>query len=77
MSMREEICKTEMLPITSPKKIGSMSIPQLHLQVKSTSIKTLTDDKLRYRLKVKNYEERSIPFNTSDFSCSFTAGNSG
>lgn len=43
--------------ITSPDKVGSMSIPQLHLQVKSTSIKTLTEDTLRYPLKVKNYEE--------------------
>lgn len=43
--------------ITSPGKIGSMSIPQLHLQVKSTLMKLLTDNKLRYRLKVKNYEE--------------------
>lgn len=45
--------------ITAVGAQGSRSLPQLHVQVKCTSINVLTNDCIRYPLKVKNYEELS------------------
>lgn len=43
--------------ITAVGSQGSRSLPQLHMQVKCTSMDVLTNDCIRYPLKVKNYEE--------------------